>query len=158
MSKKLKYIFGAILSLSVLGGCKEEMPSLGEASSTETSSETVTEISSAVTTAVPAKIETETSTATSETTETTAERDEISEEQAALEKLILEAAEETENPYAVSSSMFGDFDNDGKNECILVLGDFDFLHSKPTPSLWFAYGDRAYRLIYYGNWFSPEIV
>lgn len=156
MSKKSKYIFGAILSLMILGGCKEKMPSLGEASSVETSSETVTE-TSAATTAVPAKEDRETSTVTSETTETTAERDEISEEQAALEKLILEAAEETENPYAVSSSMFGDFDNDGKNECILVVGDFDFLHSMPQ-SLWFASGDRAYRLIYYGNCFSPEIV
>ncbi len=120
MSKKLKYIFGAILSLLVLGGCKEEMPSLGEASltksSAETSSETVTE-TSAATTAVPAKEDNETSTETSETTETTAEREEISEEQAALEKLILDNAEnKEENP--IMPLLFGDIDEVGVNELV----------------------------------------
>ncbi|MDE7288770.1 MAG: hypothetical protein K2N71_04600, partial [Oscillospiraceae bacterium] len=157
MSKKLKYILGTILSLMILGGCKEEMPSLGEASSTETNSETVTETSSAATTAVPAKIETETSTATSETTETTAEQDDVLDEKAALEKLILEAAEETNNPHAVSSSMFGDYDNDGKNECILVVDGYDML-AYPRRSVWFASGDKAERLVPFGNWFSCEIV
>lgn len=152
MSKKLKYIFGAILSLLVLGGCKEEMPSLGEASSTETSSGTVTE-TSAATTAVPAKAETETSTETSETTE----QDDVLDEQAALEKLILEAAEESNNPHAVSSSMFGDYDNDGKNECILVIDGYDML-AYPRRSVWFASGDKAERLVPFGNWFSCEIV
>lgn len=147
MSKKLKHIFGAILSLLVLGGCREEMPSLGEASSTETSSETVTETSSAVTTAVPAKIETETSTVTSETTETTAERDDISEEQAALEKLIIEASE-TEGE--IVNPLFGDFDGDGINELITVYGN-------DNAELWFASGDKA-ECIGSGYWRAPEIV
>ena len=162
MSKKLKYIFGAILSLLVLGGCREEMPSLGEASTAETSSETVTETSSAVTTAVPAKIETETSTVTSEDLETTAERDDISEEQAALEKLILDTAENKEE-YTIQSPLFGDFDEDGINELVAVLSNQDEVKihelNGSLGEIWFASGNMAYSLHDYSAlWGKPYIL
>lgn len=132
MSKKSKYIFVAILSLLILGGCKEEMPSLGEAS--ETVSETVTETEG--TTAVTAQNETDTSSQT-EFSETVSERENISDEQAVLEKLIIEASEidgEILNP------LFGDFDEDGINELVAEYGE-------PSWSeLWFASGDKAYKL------------
>lgn len=138
MSKFFKK-FGTILVLAaMLGGCKEEMPSLGEASSTETTSGTVTE-TSAATTAVPAKEDKETSTVTSEKSETTAEHDEISDEQAALEKLILDTAENKEE-YTIQSTLFGDFDGDGVNELIAEYGEQNW------NELWFASCSRAYKL------------
>ncbi|MBD5140973.1 MAG: hypothetical protein HDT25_06125 [Ruminococcus sp.] len=120
MSKKLKYIFGAILSLLVLGGCKEEMPSLGEASTAETTSETVTETSSAVTTAVPAKAETETSTAASEKSENNR-----AEEKSALMRLVQNAASEGEDrTFDIFNNLFRDFDGDGRYELIAECGGY----------------------------------
>lgn len=155
MSKRLKYIFGVLLSLAVLGGCREEMPSLGTASSNETTEST--DASADVTTAVPAteKTETEASVSQTEVLETVSEED----EQAALEKLILEAAGETGNPYAASysPSIFGDFDNDGKNEYILVVNGYDD-RLFPVQSVWFASGDKTEKIVPFGNWLTPEIV
>lgn len=112
MSKKFKYIFGAILSLLVLGGCKEEMPSLGEASSTETSSETAAE-TSAATTAVPAKEDKETSTVTSDKSKN------YWAEKAALKQLVQNAASEGEDrTFGITDELFKDFDGDGKYELI----------------------------------------
>lgn len=159
MSKFFKK-FGTILVLAaMLGGCREEMPSLGEASSTETTSGTVTE-TSAATTAVPAKEDKETSTVTSEKSETTAEHDEISDEQAALEKLILDTAENTDG-YTIQSPLFGDFDGDGINELITVYGNKDYAASEELFSgdIWFASNNNAEKICDADwDWLAPEIV
>lgn len=125
MSKRLKYIFGILLSLAVLGGCREEMPSLGTASSSSES----TDASADVTTAVPAKEDKETSTVTSEKSENykMAER-------TVLENHIKKAAEGDvlENP------IFEDFDGDGSLELIAFCdkksynGDWWYTNGKKT--------------------------
>ena len=152
MSKKSKYIFAAILSLLILGGCKEEMPSLGEAS--ETVSETVTETEE--TTAVTAKNETETSSQT-EFSETVSERENISDEQAALEKLIIDTAGNKVG-YTIQSPLFGDFDGDGKNELIALYGIFTDEFFSTEGGVWFASGDKAEVVAEKGSWLKPVIL
>lgn len=122
--KKSKYILGVLLSLAVLGGCREEMPSLGTASSEETSESTGA--STDVTTAVPAKNVTETST-TSEKSENykMAER-------TVLENHIKKAADEDvlENP------IFDDLDGDGSLELIAICNyDWWYTNGKNTQKL-----------------------
>ena len=68
---------------------------------------------------------------TSVTTETPTERDNISDEQSALEKLIADTAGNTEG-YTVQSPLFGDLDGDGKNELYARYG------TDGKSSLWLA--------------------
>lgn len=162
LSKRLKYIFAVLLSLAVLGGCREEMPSLGTASSEETSESTGA--SADVTTAVPAteKTETETSSQT-EVSETVSEVDKISEEQAALEKLIADTAGNTEG-YSVHSLLFEDIDGDGVNELVAVFGEHKdvVLATGGTINgsigeVWFASGNKAYKLAGSQLWGKPYV-
>lgn len=146
MSKKLKYIFGAILSLMILGGCKEEMPSLGEVSSEGTTSSADT--SAAVTTAVPAKAEKETET----------EKNSPNNDQASLEKVILKAGnyyKDKNKGNAVRPLLYGDLDGDGVNELIATYGryidysaidDGTFFDGDKYGDIWFASGNSAVRL------------
>lgn len=145
--KKSKYIFGVLLSLAVLGGCREEMPSLGTASPNSEG----TEASADVTTAVPASEKTETSAKTE-----TSKSDEILDEQAVLEKLIIEASE---NGGDIAYSLFGDFDEDGVSELVAVLGKIDnFFGNQATGEVWFASRDKAELIAGDGNWLEPQIV
>lgn len=130
MSKKLKYIFGAILSLMILGGCKEKMPSLGEASSAETASGT--ETSSNVTTAVPAKEDKETSAVTSEKSENYRAA-----EKTVLTRLVQKAASEGEDStFDITDELFKDFDGDGRYELIAECrGRYWYTDGKKTEIL-----------------------
>lgn len=152
VSKKLKYIFGVLLSLAVLGGCREEMPSLGTASSNETTEST--DASADVTTAVPATEKTETEASVSQTE--VSELNGVSDEQSALEKLIIEASG---NSGDIVYSLFGDFDGDGVNELIAVLGKIDdFFGNQATGEVWFASRDKAELIGEKENWLEPQIV
>lgn len=145
--KKSKYILGVLLSLAVLGGCREEMPSLGTASPNSEG----TEASAEATTAVPASEKTETSDKTE-----TSKSDEILDEQAALEKLITDTAEKDGG---ITYPLFGDFDGDGRNELIAVLGETDdFFGNQASGEVWFASGDNAVRIAANGNWLEPQTV
>lgn len=151
--KKSKYIFGVLLSLAVLGGCREEMPSLGTAAPTSESTETSAETTTAVT--ASEKTETETSAQTEISKE-----DEILDEQAVLEKLIADTAENTEG-YTVQSPLFGDFDGDGVNELIAIYGNKDYAVSEEffSGGIWFASNNKAKKIFDSDcDWLAPQIV
>lgn len=97
---------------------------------------------------------------TSVTTETPTERDNISDEQSALEKLIADAAGNTEG-YTVQSPLFGDFDGDGMNELIAVYGNKEYAVSEEffSGGIWFAANDRAKKIFDSDwDWLAPQIV
>lgn len=160
MSKRLKYILLSLAAITVMGGCREEMPSLGTAAPTSAEPES-TDASTEVTTAVPATEKTETETSSqAEVSETVAEEDEASDEQAALEKLILDTAGNTEG-YAIQSPLFGDFDGDGVNELIAIYGNKDYAVSEEffSGGIWFASDNKAKNIFDSGwDWLAPQIV
>lgn len=136
MSKKLKYIFGAILSLMILGGCKEKMPSLGEASSAETASGTETSAA----TAVPVKENKGTAAVTSEKSENyrLAER-------TVLENHIKQAAGDDE---AIETALFGDFDGNGSEELAACCGS----------DWWYTNGKKTYILKKYSSNYTASML
>lgn len=132
--KKSKYIFGVLLSLALLGGCKGEMPSLGTASATSESAET----SSETTTAVPAQNVTETS-ATSEKSENYKMA-----EKTVLENHIKQAAGEDE----LKNPVFDDLDGDGSLELIALCGyNWWYTNGKNTSKLVDCWGDYTISII-----------
>lgn len=164
MSKKLKYIFGAILSLSVLSGCDNkpadsDVPETASAAH-ETSVTSAAETEESVTSEENVS-ETETATDTETVTETVTAERKISDEQAALEKLIANTSGAREE-YTVHGSIFGDFDGDGRNELVALYGKLadseGCFPQAPVNELWFASGDKAALLGEAGDWIIPEIV
>lgn len=132
--KKSKYIFGVILSLALLGGCKEEMPSLGTASATSESAETPAE----ATTAVPAKNVTETSAASEKS-----ENFKLA-EKTVLENHIKQAAGEEE----LKDPVFDDLDGDGSLELIALCGyNWWYTNGKKTSKLVDCWGDYTISII-----------
>lgn len=97
---------------------------------------------------------------TSVASETTAERENISDEQTALEKLIADTAGNTEG-YTIQSPLFGDFDGDGVNELIAIYGNKDYAVSEEffSGGIWFASDNKAENIFDSGwDWLAPEIV
>lgn len=142
VSKRLKYIFAVLLSLAVLGGCREEMPSLGTASSNETTEST--DASADVTTDAPAKEDKETSTVTSEKSENykMAER-------TVLENHIKKAAEGDvlENP------IFDDLDGDGSLELIAFCDKKSY-----NGDWWYTNGKKTSVIMEYGATYDASVI
>ena len=110
--KKSKYIFAAVLSLLLLGGC-EKNPDSSDSTSSQTDTET-TVTSAAETSSVSVTTAAETTKAEEKTTAVNPDV-----EKTVLMRLVQNAASEGEDrTFDITDELFGDFDGDGRYELI----------------------------------------